>query len=65
MIKSVIKAPNNMVMVFDKNGKQIPEYQGQYEEVNSLILRDAPPETLFGHWLDYDTDIQTVSRAEW
>ena len=28
MIKSVIKTPNNMVIVFDENGEQIPEYQG-------------------------------------
>ena len=65
MIKSVIKTPSNMVMVFDDNGEQIPEYQGQYEEVKDPILRDAPPETAFGHWLDYDTDIKTVSREEW
>jgi hypothetical protein len=65
MIKSVIKAPNNMVMVFDKNGEQIPQYQGQYEEVKELILKDAPPETLFGRWLDYETDIQAVLREEW
>lgn len=65
MIKSVIKAPNNMVMVFDEDGEQIPQYQGQYEEVKELILKDAPPETLFGRWLDYETDILAVSRETW
>ena len=65
MIRSVIKAPNNMVMVFDENGEQIPEYQGQYEEVKERILKDAPPETIFGYWFDYETDIQTVSRGGW
>ncbi len=65
MIKSAIKTPNNMVMVFDENGEQIPEYQGQYEEVNERILRDAPPRAIFGRWPDYEVDIQTVSREDW
>ena len=30
MIKTAIKFGNNMVMVFDKWGEQIPEYQSQY-----------------------------------
>ena len=54
-----------MVMVFDENGEQIPEYQGQYEEVNERILRDAPPRAIFGRWPDYEVDIQTVSREDW
>ena len=33
MIKSIIRCPNDMVMVFDEEGEQIPEYQGQYEEI--------------------------------
>ena len=65
MIRSVIKTPNNMVMVFDENEEQIPEYQGRYEEMKERILKDAPPETIFGCWLDYETDIKTVSREEW
>ncbi len=65
MIKSVIKAPNNMVLVFNENGEQIPEYQGRYEEVKEHLLKEAPQETLFGRWLNYETDIQTVSREEW
>ncbi len=65
MIKSAIKTSNNMVIVFDENGEQIPEYQGQYEEVKERVLKDAPPEAIFGRWLDYETDIQTVSREEW
>ena len=65
MIKSVIRCPNNMVIVFDKEGEQIPEYQGQYEEVKERILKDAPPEAVFGYWFNYETDIRTVSREEW
>ena len=65
MIKSVIKCPNNMVMVFDEDEEQIPEYQGRYEEVKERILKDAPPEVIFGQWIDYETDIRTVPREEW
>jgi hypothetical protein len=65
MIKSVIRCPNNMVVVFDEDDEQVPEYQGRYEEVREHVLRDAPPHTLFGLWFDYETDIRTVSREEW
>ncbi len=65
MIKSVVRCPNNMVVVFDEDDEQVPEYQGIYEEVKERVLRDAPPETLFGLWFDYETDIRTVSREEW
>jgi len=54
-----------MVVVFDENDEQIPEYQGRYEEIKEYILRDALPDTLFGHWFDCETDIRTVSREEW
>ncbi|GAI36652.1 unnamed protein product, partial [marine sediment metagenome] len=33
MIKTAIKCPNGIVMVFDKGGRQVSEYQGQYQEV--------------------------------
>ena len=65
MIKSLIRFQNDMVLVFNEDGEQIPEYQGQYHEVKEGILKDAPPEAVFGHWFDYETDITTVSREEW
>ncbi len=65
MIKSVIRAPNGIVMAFDENGEQIPEYQGHYEKVKKRILKDAPPGTLFGHWVDYQPDIITVPKENW
>jgi hypothetical protein len=65
MIKSVVRCPNNMVVVFDEDDEQVPEYQGKYQAVKELILRDAPPNTLFGLWFDYETDVRTVSREEW
>ena len=64
-IKSVIKAPNNMVWVFDGKGEEIPEYQGQYEKVKSSILKDAPPSAEFGYAFDNETKLKTVLREKW
>jgi len=65
MIKSAIRCLNDMVLVFDEDDEQIPKYQGRYREVKRLILGDAPPEAVFGHWLGFGADIKTVSREEW
>ena len=65
MIKTVIRCSNNMVMVFDKTGEQIPEYQGQYEEVKEKILRDAPPNVVFGYFPDYVYELELVPREDW
>lgn len=65
VIKNVIKAQNGMVLVFDNRGEQIPEYQGQYEEVKPRILKDAPPSAVFSHALDYETGLTAVAREEW
>ena len=65
MIKTVVRFQNNLVVVFDKKGEQIPEYQGRYEDVKGRILKDALPETVFTQWPDCETDIRMVSREEW
>ena len=65
MIKSAIRCPNDIVMVFDERGEQVFEYQHQYDEVREKILKDAPPDTLFGFFLDFDTELRVVPRGEW
>ena len=65
MIKSVIRCPNDMVLVFDDDEEQIQEYQGWYQQVRELILKDAPPDTVFGYWFNYENDIATLPREEW
>jgi hypothetical protein len=65
MIKSVIRCLNDMVMVFDENDEQIPEYQGRYEDVKERILIDAPPSAMFGNWLDHKSDIAPVLKEDW
>ena len=65
MVKSVIRCENDMVIVFDEEGEQVPEYQGQYDEVKGIILNDVPSGTLFAHWLDYATKPEVVTRESW
>ena len=65
MIKTVIRCPNDMVMVFDKRGEQIPEYQGQYQEVKASILKDAPLNAVFGYLSDSEPELRKVPREEW
>jgi len=62
MIKNVLKMENEMVLVFDENDEQIPEYQGLYDEVRLKILADAPPDATFGHLA---TGLKAISRDEW
>jgi len=64
-IKTVMRCPNNMVMVFDGQGEQIPEYQGQYLDVRNNILSNASPETVFSHLSDYYPTLHAVPRAQW
>jgi len=65
MIKTVMRFKNNMVMVFDKCGEQIPEYQGQYEKVKKSILADVLPDTIFALGFTDAGELQEVSREEW
>lgn len=65
MTRAAIRYENNMVMVFDKKGEQIPEYQGQYQEVRERILRDAPPEAIFAHGFTDAGEPRNVDREEW
>lgn len=65
MIKTVIKSADGMVMVFDKMGEQIPQYQGQYKEVKALILKDAPPEARFGCFPNGGQELRIVPREDW
>lgn len=65
MIKTIIRLKDDMVMVFDTEGEQIPEYQGKYENVKESILRDAPPDAVFTHWFGYSAEPATIYREEW
>lgn len=65
MIKTVIRVRNNTVMVFDAEGEQIPEYQGQYEDVKERILRDAPAGAVFNNWFGKVLEPTAVPGKNW
>ncbi len=65
MIEAIIRCPNNMVIVFDGEGEQVPEYQGQYEEVKENILKDAPPDAIFALLSNYEPELHKIPREEW
>ena len=65
VISAVIRLKNDSVLVFDAGGEQVPEYQGQYEEVKEVILKDAPPTAVFVCLLDSGSELQEVLKKEW
>jgi hypothetical protein len=65
MIKTVIRIKNDYVMVFDKAGEQIPEYQGHYNDVKAKILADAPAGCVFNHWFDHSLEPSTMTGDTW
>jgi hypothetical protein len=65
VIKTVIRCYNDMVIVFDKKGEQIPEYQGQYPKVRESILRDAPHDAVFGRFPDCESELEVIPQQEW
>ena len=65
MIKTVIRLQNDMVLVFDENGEQVPQYQGRYEDVRGNVLRDAPTGTAFNHWFCHPVKAETMAKERW
>lgn len=65
MIKTVIRIKNDMVMVFDEDGEQLPEYQGCYNDVKEKILADAPAGSVFNHWFGHSLEPEAVTARKW
>lgn len=65
MIKTVIRIENDLVMVFDENGEEIPEYQGVYDYVKDRIIADASEQSVFNHWFGYSAKPSIVSPECW
>lgn len=64
MIDQVIRFSNDIVMVFDEKGEQIPESQGRYEEVRAGILAHAPKSAKFFHGI-WNISANALPRKEW
>ena len=65
MVKTVIRAANNMVIAFDEQGHQMPEYQGRYEDVKRKIMTDFGTEAAYIHWFGISAKPDTVSLTNW
>jgi len=65
VIRTVIRINNNMVMVFDEEGEQIPWYQGNYDDVKERVLADAPSGSVFNHWFGHSLDPEVVASEAW
>lgn len=65
MIKTVIRIKNDMVMVFDEKGEELPEYQGYYGEVKDRILADAQTDSVFNHWFGHSLKPESVGLKCW
>jgi hypothetical protein len=65
MIKKIIRLRNDMVLVFNENGEQIPEYQGRYSDVIDKIISDAPEGAVFNHWFGYTLKPELVKVKTW
>lgn len=65
MLEMIIRLQNDMVMVFDAAGEQVPEYQGKYGDVKESILRDASSEASFVRCFNQADRLQDVSRENW
>lgn len=64
MIDEVIRFSNDIVLVFDEHGEQVPEFQGYYEKVKVKILAHAPRGTVF-LYMDWPKIFTKVSRGKW
>jgi hypothetical protein len=65
MIKIAIRFEDDMVMVFDSHGRQMPRYHGRYEDVKMSILNEAPHNTVFAYAFTGSRGIKRVPREEW
>ena len=65
MIKTVIRCQNDMVLVFDDKGRQVPEYQGEYQKVKKSILIDASKDAVFAHGFTTRGELKKIAREEW
>ena len=64
MINNVIRFQNDMVMVFDERGEQVPEFQGRYDQVKAKILAHAPASAQFFHGM-WNVSGNAISRKDW
>jgi len=62
MIVAVYRFTNGMVMVFDENGKQVPEFQGRWEEKKEAIEAATPIHNTHGPIDWFSSDLSEVLK---
>ena len=65
MIKTVIRLENDLVIVFNEAGEQIPEFQGHYKDVKESIRKNIAPGTVFKTWFGLADEPVTVPKNKW
>lgn len=65
MMKTVIRTATDMVIAFDEQGNQMPEYQGWYEDVKRKIMADFGTGAVYIHWFGVSTKPDTVLLTNW
>jgi hypothetical protein len=64
MIKTVIRIENDMVLVFDDKGEEMPEYQGDYNYVKDKIIAEAGEGSVYNHWFGHWLKPHTVKPSQ-
>lgn len=65
MMRTIIRTDDDMVMVFDELGEQVPEYQGRYRDVREKVLANASEGTQFFHWFGVSEQPENVPAERW
>lgn len=65
MIHTAIRCPDDTVLVFDEEGKFLPGFQGDYENVKQTIFNNARSDTVFSHYFDTESVLVYTPREAW
>ncbi len=65
MMKTILRTDDDMVMVFDERGEQMPEYQGKYNDVRGTVLTNASESAEFYHWFGDSERPESVPAERW
>ena len=65
MVKTIIRTDDDMVLVFDERGEQVPEYQGRYSDVRDKVLANAFGAAEFFHWFGASRQPESVPAERW
>ena len=65
MIKTVIRCIDDTVMAFDEDGELMTEFVGNYLYLRRNILEEAPADTIFSYYYEYESALMYTPREAW